>query len=595
MDKIYKSDYDTLLTPDDRVSYLKEMLDIVDGKIYGKVISEPKNSDIVFIRPYNRHGEETEVFLDVNEGWGIPNRKRKNSNISKGDYICGELSGNKRGPCIINAERMESFESFREKLAMLLGKKWQREGFRFSAEEIAVFDGNGETVFAQWAAKKVEMMLEDKYEAFIQGKIKGQEETLHNLEDDVDRLKMRQLEEQETLEQLRKAREEFRPYEKLILEDEEPAPRRKEYDYGTYGQLVKEVWAYLWKKKNLYYEEACVRHFMNALRTQQLTVLWGRPGTGKTSLPRGAAEALGAECIRVQVQSNWTDNQDLLGFYHVIEKRYVPTQFMDALVKAKKHKDQLYIILLDEMNLSNVEYYFSEMLNAFTWDKPYTFQLYSAKEVENARKKLKRLREQGEDLTDIIAVLTDMRLYRPRFTIPENVRFVGTLNSDATTKTISPKVIDRSCLIELQTISREKKEEARQELPDETALDGKSLTVGADKFQVKKSGGEEAGRLWQMVDQIRDIMEEAHLYISNRVDAYIGQWFGWEDHCADADEIVLAKILPVIDLEDDETGRNMTLRLKEVLKECGCEKSLRKLEIMERRAKTEYRIRYWEN
>lgn len=598
MDKILKDDYEQL-SYEDQFAYLTEMLDIVDGKIYGKVIGEARNSAVVFVRPYNLHGKSKEIFLDSKEGWGILTRQRNHQDLSKGDYVCGQIVRGERGPYIANAERMESFESFREKLADLLKKRWQREGFQFGADEIARFEG--ETAFAQWAADKVEAMLEDKYETFIQDKMKGQEEMLHDLENEVERLKEGQLKGQEALDKLRdkekEARERLQHYKDIgiILEDEEPKTYRQEYDYGTYGRLVDEVWAYLWKKKNLYYEEATVRHFMNALRTQQLTILWGKPGTGKTSLPRGVADALGAECIRVQVQSNWTDNQDLLGFYNIVEKRYVPTQFMDALVEAKKHEHQLYIILLDEMNLSNVEYYFSEMLNVFTWDKPYTFHLYSEKQVENAQKTLQILEEQGKDLTGIKDILEDMQLYPPRFTIPANVRFVGTLNTDATTKTISPKVIDRSCIIELQAISREKRENEQKKLPEDTALDGESLTVGADKFKVEKGDGSEDGKLWQMVDQIREIMEETHLYVSNRIDSYIGQWLGWEDNCVDADEIVLEKILPIIDLEDNETNKKMIGRLKEILKEYGCERSLSKLETMERRIKARNRIMYWEN
>ena len=39
--------------------------------------------------------------------------------------------------------------------------------------------------------------------------------------------------------------------------------------------------------------------------------------------------------------------------------------------------------------------------------------------------------------------------YTPEFEIPQNVTFVGTLNMDATTNDLSPKVIDRSCIIKV--------------------------------------------------------------------------------------------------------------------------------------------------
>lgn len=338
---------------------------------------------------------------------------------------------------------------------------------------------------------------------------------------------------------------------------------------------------------------------MNALRTQQLTILWGRPGTGKTSLPRAVAEAIQAECVCVQVQSNWTDNQDLLGFYNIVDKRYVSTQFLDALVDASNHPEQMYIILLDEMNLSNVEYYFSEMLNVFTWDKPYTLHLYSKRLMENANKDLKEAKtqeEQEKEVSKLAAILENMCIYPPEFTIPKNVRFVGTLNTDATTKTISPKVIDRSCLIELQTIldvSDEKKEES---LPKELALDGDKVVVKADKFEIKKSS--DANKEFkQIIQQIRKTLSKADISVSNRIDLYIDQWTGWnDDSCVELDEIVLEKILPLIDIEDSQENRNVIKELKEeILEVHNCTNSLIKIEKMEKQINHNNRILYWEN
>ena len=116
-------------------------------------------------------------------------------------------------------------------------------------------------------------------------------------------------------------------------------------------------------QKNLYYSEEILEQFYGALCTNQLLILSGSPGTGKTSLVEGFSEAIGSNLKIIAVQPNWTDNQDLLGFYNPIEKTYVSTPFLDAIIEAKENPEKLYIICLDEMNLAQVEFYFSEFLS----------------------------------------------------------------------------------------------------------------------------------------------------------------------------------------------------------------------------------------
>lgn len=172
--------------------------------------------------------------------------------------------------------------------------------------------------------------------------MREQEKKLYGLKDESARLRRQndelknEVQKQQDELNLRKERiieaeKDYRHYLELgiISEKKEQTDDREHYAYSTYTRLTEDVWGYLWEKKGLYYERLTVTHFMNALRTQQLILLWGRPGTGKTSMPLAAAEALGAECKRIQVQSNWTENQDLLGYYNIVDKRYVPTQFLD--------------------------------------------------------------------------------------------------------------------------------------------------------------------------------------------------------------------------------------------------------------------------
>lgn len=600
-----KDEYEQL-SGEEQLEYITEILGIKNGKVGGKVRATAKSTggEILFVVPYDFQGNPVRLFRDLPDG--IPARvsSEKNS-ILQNDYVQGDLGIHmrfrKEEVQLFNVKKMQSFEELKKGLFDSLKEIWQREGFVFGEKEIAKFDG--EMKFGEWVSEEVAYKLKANYENFIREKMEEQEKELHALQEGIHRLEVRRQEAQEALTYLEKenkeAKKEYQHYIDLGIfsEKKEKPDEREMYHYATYGQLAKDVWSYLWKEKNLYYEKSTVEQFLNALRTRQLILLWGRPGTGKTSLPRGVAEALGATCVRVQVQSNWTDNQDLLGFYNIVDKRYISTQFLDALVEAREDSERLYLILLDEMNLSNVEYYFSEMLNVFTWeeDKAYTLHLYSRKLWENAQKEQKELEAQQKDFSHLVDILADMADYPPKFSIPNNVRFVGTLNADATTKTISPKVIDRSALIELETISKETKRREKEALPDTVALNGK-LQVPACRFEVQKLPPQEVNPIKPILEEIRELLKEAGLSVSNRLDSYADQWLGWEDNRVTVDEIVLEKILPILDMEYTGKKKEALKRLKdEILEKHDCKKSLAKLKAMEEQVKDDNRIRYWEN
>ena len=74
---------------------------------------------------------------------------------------------------------------------------------------------------------------------------------------------------------------------------------------------------------------------------------------------------LGAQLLTLAVQPRWDSPQDLQGFYNYVEKKFKPTDLMRGLYQYKYNpdmQDRIVIVLLDEMNLARVEYYFSEFL-----------------------------------------------------------------------------------------------------------------------------------------------------------------------------------------------------------------------------------------
>ena len=342
------------------------------------------------------------------------------------------------------------------------------------------------------------------------------------------------------------------PLEELLPEDTENAEKEASAGMGA-KELTDYVWSYLWQKKGLQYDPSVVARFLDSLHTEQLTILWGEPGSGKTSLPQAVAEAIGAECRPIAVQPSWSDNHDLLGYYNALEDRYISTPFLESLVEANQHPDKLYLVVLDEMNLAHVEYYFSEVLSAMTRDDR-ALTLYG--QTQNANLiRLLELDEQGitadncKEAKDICM----KQLYPGKFRIPDNVRFIGTINMDETTKSLSPKVVDRSYAIRVGVLHNHAREELQEEV-DALPKPG-SCTIPADNFRPQNPASLAGESLDEdlkarFTAKKREIQEIVALFqdisaVSNRFYHYIDQILLWNPDI-DVDWLIFDKILSAV-------------------------------------------------
>jgi len=131
---------------------------------------------------------------------------------------------------------------------------------------------------------------------------------------------------------------------------------------GDYSELAPQLQVKL-RDDGMLFAQAQLRDFLALLRTHDLIILAGDSGTGKTSLVRTVAAAIGARCTIIPVKPNWTGPEDLLGYYNPLERSYHPTPFLQALQRADREPDRLHFICLDEMNLARVEYYFADFLS----------------------------------------------------------------------------------------------------------------------------------------------------------------------------------------------------------------------------------------
>lgn len=193
------------------------------------------------------------------------------------------------------------------------------------------------------------------------------------------------------------------------------------------------------EQSGLHYDRRIVYAFHTAMKTNdttQMAVLAGISGTGKSQLPRQYAAGMGIGFLQVPVQPRWDSPQDLMGFYNYIEKRYRPTDMARALFhldvlnnEKSEFKDQMMMILLDEMNLARVEYYFSDFLS----------RLESRPPVSRVGDKSLR-----KDAEIELEIPMPKGMDAPRIFPGYNLLFAGTMNEDESTQSLSDKVVDRA-------------------------------------------------------------------------------------------------------------------------------------------------------
>ncbi len=207
--------------------------------------------------------------------------------------------------------------------------------------------------------------------------------------------------------------------------------RESLYESPTLPNLVSYIVQYARDSKHhLFYTEESIATFLAGLGATKLTILQGMSGTGKTSLPKIVSEALMSVCDIVEVESSWRDKNELLGYYNEFNKVYTPKKFTQALYKASLNSDTLTFIVLDEMNLSRIEYYFSDFL--------------SLMENEPDKREIKLLNTPLARIEDEYKIPYSALCDGHTLKIPQNVWFIGTANRDESTYDISDKVYDRA-------------------------------------------------------------------------------------------------------------------------------------------------------
>ncbi len=233
-----------------------------------------------------------------------------------------------------------------------------------------------------------------------------------------------------------------------------------------------------------------------------LTVFSGSPGCGKTSICNIVSRVLGlsnygrisselkgvSRYIQVSVERGWTSKRDFIGYYNPLTKDFEESnrEVYDALQLLDMESRNEYVkwpffILLDEANLSSMEYYWADFMNVC------------------------------DDLSDNSVInLGNDNIFK----VPETLHFLATINNDHTTETLSPRLIDRAWIITLPKVNVLQENEDVQDEQIRTVSWDELMNVFSPKDDEKRALDRESQLIF---DGIKDKLMKQEIYLSPRV------------------------------------------------------------------------------
>jgi hypothetical protein len=242
----------------------------------------------------------------------------------------------------------------------------------------------------------------------------------------------------------------------------------------------------------------------------------------------------------ISVQSNWTDRTELFGFFNQIEGKYSSTPFLKFLQQASDNPAVPHLLILDEMNLSKVEHYFSDFLSCLE------SRILDGNEVSQEPIYLHG-RGDYVEADDPLVEVVPSKLY-----LPQNLYVTGTVNVDETTYMFSPKVLDRANVIEFNDVDFSLLEGS--EAADDTTLVLSSVPIFRGSNPVNVSDYLDAPEhVRAMLKELVEILKPHSLHFGYRVAQEVARfvnsvrtYVGDEQAAIDAavDAQLVQKVLP---------------------------------------------------
>ena len=195
----------------------------------------------------------------------------------------------------------------------------------------------------------------------------------------------------------------------------------------TLQELVELFRNFAASKLRLYYTTEMIRLFISGLSATKLVILQGISGTGKTSLAYAWGKFIRNDAIMASVQPSWRDRTELFGYFNEFTKKFNETDVLKGMYLAG-YTDDVYVTVLDEMNIARVEYYFAEMLSIL------------------------EMPSRDEWIVELVPSAWDTdpkKLTNGKLKIPGNMWYIGTINNDDSTFAVTDKVYDRAMPIDI--------------------------------------------------------------------------------------------------------------------------------------------------
>lgn len=212
------------------------------------------------------------------------------------------------------------------------------------------------------------------------------------------------------------------------IEKKKSKIQRESYDKNiTLDEFCDDFRNFAASKLKLYYDISDIRKFISGMAVSHILILQGMSGTGKTSLAHAFGNFIDNPSTVIPVQPMWKERTDLIGYYNEFTKKFNETLLLEKMYEANYSQD-IYVTVLDEMNIARVEYYFAEFLSLLELPNP------------------------EERYLDVVSDKWDTdpaQLKDGRIKLPENMWFIGTANNDDSTFAISDKVYDRAMILNL--------------------------------------------------------------------------------------------------------------------------------------------------
>ncbi len=247
---------------------------------------------------------------------------------------------------------------------------------------------------------------------------------------------------------------------------------------------------------HLYYTLPMIRVFIAGLASTKLVILQGISGTGKTSLAYAWGKFLKHDSCVVSVQPSWRDRTELFGYFNEFTKKFNETQLLETLYTAT-YTDDVYTVILDEMNLARVEYYFAEMLSIL--------------EMPNRDEWIIEIASSPWE-TDPKHVING------KIQIPANTWYIGTINNDDSTFMVTDKVYDRAMPIDIN-------EKGQPFVAEETPAMDVNFSHLDYLFEKSKQDFPVSNENWKKINDMDDyVIKHFRVAFGNRIVSHLGKF-----------------------------------------------------------------------